>query len=58
MFKCLGHTPSLKKVKQELKQRTWRGAAYWLAPHGLLSLLSFLFVFVFLGFFSRQGFSV
>jgi hypothetical protein len=21
-------------------QRPWRGAAYWLAPHGLLSLLS------------------
>ena len=22
-------------------QRPWRGAAYWLAPHGLLSLLSY-----------------
>lgn len=26
--------------KQDLMQRTWRGAAYWLAYHGLLSLLS------------------
>lgn len=25
--------------RQKLKQRTWSGAAYWLAPHGLLSLL-------------------
>jgi hypothetical protein len=23
--------------RQELMQRPWRGAAYWLAPHGLLS---------------------
>jgi hypothetical protein len=23
-----------------LMQRPWMGAAYWLAPHGLLSLLS------------------
>ena len=22
-------------------QRLWRGAAYWLAPHGLLSFLSY-----------------
>jgi hypothetical protein len=22
-------------------QRPWRGAAYWLAPHGLLSMLSY-----------------
>ena len=22
-------------------QRLWRGAAYWLAPHGLLGLLSY-----------------
>lgn len=27
--------------KQELTQRSWRGAAYRLAPHGLLSLLSY-----------------
>ena len=27
--------------RQELMQRPWRGAAYWLAPHGLLSLLSY-----------------
>ena len=27
--------------RQELKQRPWRGAAYWLALHGLLSLLSY-----------------
>lgn len=26
--------------RQVLKQRPWRGALYWLAPHGLLSLLS------------------
>jgi hypothetical protein len=26
--------------KQELMQRPQKGAAYWLAPHGLLSLLS------------------
>ena len=26
--------------RQELMQRPWRGAAYWLALHGLLSLLS------------------
>ena len=27
--------------RQELTQRPWRGATYWLAPHGLLSLLSY-----------------
>ena len=27
---------------QELKQRPWRNATQWLAPHGLLSLLSVL----------------
>jgi hypothetical protein len=27
--------------RQELKQRPWRGDAYWLALHGLLSLLSY-----------------
>ena len=27
--------------RQELKQRLWRGTAHWLAPHGLLSLLSY-----------------
>ena len=27
--------------KQELMQRPWRGATYWLAPEGLLSLLSY-----------------
>ena len=27
--------------RQELIQKPWRGAAYWLAPHGLLSLLSY-----------------
>jgi hypothetical protein len=26
--------------RQELMQRSWRGAAYWLAPYILLSLLS------------------
>jgi hypothetical protein len=35
--------PSLKEVRagtweQELKQKPWRRVAYWLAPHGLLSL--------------------
>ena len=27
--------------RQELMQKPWRGAAYWLAPHGLFSLLSY-----------------
>ena len=27
--------------RQELIQRPWRSAAYWLAPYGLLSLLSY-----------------
>jgi hypothetical protein len=27
--------------RQELMQRPWRGAAYWLAPHLLLNLLSY-----------------
>ena len=27
--------------RQELMQKPWRGAAYWLAYHGLLSLLSY-----------------
>lgn len=27
--------------RQELIQRPWRGAAYWLAPHGFLSLISY-----------------
>jgi hypothetical protein len=27
--------------RQELMQRLWRVTAYWLAPHGLLSLLSY-----------------
>ena len=27
--------------RQELMQRPWGVAAYWLAPHGLLSLLSY-----------------
>jgi hypothetical protein len=45
------HSSSLKEVRtraqagqgpgQELMQRPWRDAAYWLAPHGLLSLLSY-----------------
>lgn len=26
--------------RQEMKQTLWRTIAYWLAPHGLLSLLS------------------
>jgi hypothetical protein len=54
--------------RQELIQRAWRGAAYWLASPGLLNLLSFLFFsflffsllffFFFLLGFTRQGFSV
>jgi hypothetical protein len=28
--------------RQELMQRPWRNAAYCLAPHGLLSLLSYI----------------
>ena len=46
------HCSSLKEVRaetkdrarawrQKLMQRPWRGAAYWFAPHGLLSLLSY-----------------
>jgi hypothetical protein len=27
--------------RQELTQRSWRDAAHWLAPRGLLSLLSY-----------------
>ena len=27
--------------RQELMQRPWRGAVYWLVPRGLLSLLSY-----------------
>ena len=27
--------------RQKLMQRSWRGAAYWLALHGLISLLSY-----------------
>jgi hypothetical protein len=27
--------------RQELMQKPWRGAAYWLPPHALLSLLSY-----------------
>ena len=27
--------------RHELMQRPWRGAAYWLAPYVLLSLLSY-----------------
>ena len=27
--------------RQELMLRPWRGAAYWLAPHSLFSLLSY-----------------
>ena len=30
-----------KNWRQELMQRPWRGAAYWLAPHGLVSLISY-----------------
>ena len=49
-FTILYYSPSLREVRtnrnragtwrQELMQWPWRSAAYWLAPHGLLSLLS------------------
>jgi hypothetical protein len=29
--------------RQELMQKPWRGAAYWLVPHGLLNLLIFFY---------------
>ena len=32
---------STRTWKHELMQRLWRGAIYWFAPHGLLSLLSY-----------------
>ena len=45
------HSPSLKELGQELTQgrnlevgadaEAMEGAAYWLAPHGLFSLLSY-----------------
>ena len=40
------HSLSTREVRvgtrrQELIQRLWRSAAYWLVPHGLLSLLSY-----------------
>jgi len=53
---CIGftlpyHWTSLKKVRtdsnkegtwrQELMQKPWRGAAYWLAPHDFLHLFSY-----------------
>ena len=46
LFLLTAYRPSDREAKvatwrQELKQRPWRGAAYWLAPHGLLSLLSY-----------------
>jgi hypothetical protein len=31
----------VRNLKQELMQRPWRNTACWLAPHGLLSLLSY-----------------
>jgi hypothetical protein len=39
-------SPSLRGIsrnsgKTETEAQRWRGAAYWLAPHGLLSLLSY-----------------
>lgn len=45
-----GHGALLEEVKagtqqktqrQDLKQRPWRSAAYWLAPHGLFSQLTY-----------------
>lgn len=42
----LHHGPLLEKVRavawwQELLQRLWRGAPYWLTPHGFPNLLSY-----------------
>jgi hypothetical protein len=30
-----------RKPRQDLEQKPWRDVAYWLAPHGLLSLLPY-----------------
>jgi hypothetical protein len=35
------NTSSCRTWRQELTQKAWRDAAYWLAPHGLLSLISY-----------------
>lgn len=44
-FHILSHSPlreaSAGTWRQELTQRSWRDTAYWLAPQGLLSLLSY-----------------
>ena len=51
LFHITDYSPSLRDVRvgtksrnleQELKQRPWKGAAYWLAPHGLLISLSYI----------------
>ena len=36
-----GDSSQVGTWRQELVQRPWRDAAYWLVPHGLLSLSSF-----------------
>ena len=36
-----GNSSKAGTWRQELMQRPWRGAAYWLAPHSLLSPLSY-----------------
>jgi hypothetical protein len=33
--------------RQELMQRPWKGAVYWLVHHGLLTMLSFFFFLFF-----------
>jgi hypothetical protein len=51
LFDLEGYSQSLREfrtgsqsrnLRPEQKQRLWRGAAYWLAPYGLLILLSYI----------------
>lgn len=39
-FQLSGHSPSLREVGQEQKQRPWRNAAYWLVLPGLICCLN------------------
>ena len=40
-FHLRGQKLRARSWRQELKQKPWRGATYWLALYGLLSLLSY-----------------